>query len=212
MKKIIFRRTQCNFKPLTRQEEGFVCKFKRWSSETVSLPAIMVVTVLLRAGPAPPFPAVCFLIALWWEIPTLFSCDGLIFTQSDSKMEKGWRFLWLYFTAGLFLHAQHGPLTCQLQSFALFWVPYFLVLGWTRTASSLVPLVAVVGQWLSLSSEANSLWPRFFIAHPKAFIWILQGLIRRSAIRGPWTVVVMCCLQKSSVSKRIGTFRTMGGN
>lgn len=187
MKKIIFRRTQCNFKPLTRQEEGFVCKFKQWSSETVSLPAIMVVTVLLRAGPAPPFPAVCFLIALWWEIPTLFSCDGLIFTQSDSNMEKGWRFLWLYFTAGLFLHAQHGPLTCQLQSFALFWVPYFLVLGWTRTASSLVPLVAVVGQWLSLSSEANS--PRLTpLLHCTSKGFYLDSSGVDKAFCNPWSV------------------------
>lgn len=147
--------------------------------ETVSLPAIIV--FCSERNRLLLFPAECFLIALQWDIPTLFSCDGLIFTQTDSNMKKGWRFLWLYFTTGLFLHSQHGPLTCQLQSFALFRVPYFLILGWTRTASSLVPLVAVVGQYLSLSSEANSVWPLFFLAHPKAFIWFLQGLIRPSA-------------------------------
>lgn len=146
MKKIIFRRTRSAFL------DGSTSQRKVSSnSKAVSLPAIIVFCserngkLLFRQ---------CFLIALQWEIPTLFSCKGLIFTQTNSNMEKGWRFLWLYFTAGLFLHSQHGPLTCQLQSFALFRVPYFLILGWTRTASSLVPLVAVVGQ--RLSSELRS--------------------------------------------------------
>lgn len=65
--------------------------------------------------------------------PSLFFYSCFIFTWMESNVYKGWRVLWLYFPTGLFLLAQHGSLT-ELQSFALFWAPYFLVLGQACTA------------------------------------------------------------------------------
>lgn len=79
MKKIIFRRIfrrfHCPVEGLVKQRGRFIACDNR---------------VFLPAEPPPAFPAHSFLIALQWEIPTLFSCDQLVFFYPNRlKYGKG---------------------------------------------------------------------------------------------------------------------------